>query len=150
MKFLVTIAMLFLLSVGAFAQRSGPFKPLPKVQFGSKLGDVPTTMNAWRFTTVAGYSYPSNQVVTGLGFTYQNLKWVDSTQKWYSNWSVGPYIFAGGNVVPSVNPFNIISVGVGVSVLNQLITLAPVYNLPMDGNGGKFGVVLSIGIALNN
>lgn len=137
-----------------------PFKVLPKPAWSPlhRLKLAPkvaftqpdSTITAWRFTVVAGYEYPANQAVTGLGFTYQKLKYIDSVQKWYTTFAVGPYIFAGGQVVPTISPFNIISVGVGVAFLNNLITIIPCYNLPVSGNKGSFGVVASFGIALNN
>jgi len=94
---------------------------------------------------MAGYLYPGQQLVTGLGYGFNHLKFIDSTQKWNTIYSVNAVVFAGGNVAPTLSPFTVLSAGISVGLLNQLIQVGPVYNF-----SGKFGVFLSVSVALNN
>lgn len=132
-----------------------PFHRIPEPAKLKKLALAasPSSVNisAWRFTgPIAGFMYPQNQVVTGLGFGYQNLHWVDSTQRYYTNYSVNAVMYAGGNVTPSINPNNIMSVGVSLGVLNQLILIGPAYNLPTSTKPkGTFGIVFNMAVPLN-
>lgn len=125
-----------------------PFKPVPHY----KLTLETPKITAFRFTgPIAGYDLINNKVVTGVGYGMQKLHWIDSTQKYYADFSLSGIVFAGGNATPSVTQNNIVSVGIGAGFLNQLILVAPVYNLPLIyGTKGKFGLVVSVSVALNN
>lgn len=130
-------------------EKLSPFKPIPHKY--SLTGAIPK-ISAFRFTgPIAGYDLINNKVVTGVGYGLQRLHWIDSTQKYYADFSISGIVFAGGNATPSVSQNNIVSVGLGAGFLNQLILVAPVYNLPLiAGTKGKFGLVVSISVALNN
>lgn len=108
------------------------------------------TVTAWRLTgPIAGFMYPQNQVVTGLGYGYQKLHWVDSIQKWYTDYSISLVAYAGGNVTPTLSPNNIISLGISAGFLNQLIMVGPAYNLPSGNKKGTVGVVFNVSMPLN-
>ncbi len=155
MKFIILICLL-IISINVMSQSS--FKRIPKpvqsqrarlAPTGAVIGEKPFT--AFRFTgPIAGFMYPQNMVVTGLGYGFQRLHFVDSTQKYYTDFSISAVVYAGGNVTPKVNPNNIISAGVSLGVLNQLFMVGPVYNFPKGEAKGSFGVVFNISIALNN
>lgn len=130
---------------------TNPFKPIPHADKLS-LFNSPGEVSAFRFTgPIAGYDLINNKVVTGVGYGLQKLHWIDSTQKYYADFSLSGIVFAGGNATPSITQNNIVSVGIGAGFLNQLLLVAPVYNLPLiEGTKGKFGLVVSISVALNN
>ena len=144
--------LLILVAGTLIASAQSPFKALPKKQHGKYSLALNQTTSAFRFTgPIAGYLYPQNQVVTGLGYGYQKLKWIDSTGKYYTMFSVSGVLYAGGNVTPHVFPDNnVISVGISLGVLNQLIMAGPCYNLPKGGNKGSWGVVINVAVPLNN
>ena len=155
MKRLIFIITL-LYAISAQAQtviNSSPFKHLPKPAKKYGLPNVQAanpTVIAYRFTgPLAGYMYPQKQVVTGIGYGYQRLHYVDSTQRYYTDFSVSGMLYAGGNVA-TVNNTNIISVGLSIGVLNQLIMFGGAYNLPSANNSkGSFGLVFNIAVPLN-
>lgn len=143
---LLSLAVIFSLSCVA----QSPFKPLPKPSHSAiKLSAVPNTMTAWRFTgPMGGYLYSKNgqQVVTGLGFGWNSLKYIDSTQNWRTTLSINGVIFAGGNVAPTLSPFTVMSAGVSVGFSVGAIPLAigPVYNF-----SGSWGAFATIAVPLN-
>jgi hypothetical protein len=146
--------LLISISLLTYANAQSPFKPLPKkstIKYGGVVTS-PTITSAFRFTgPIAGFAYPQKQVVTGLGYGWQKLHWVDSTQKYYADFSVSAVLYAGGNVEPSISdPNNILSVGISLGIVNQLIMAGPVYNFPKDGNKGSFGFVVNFSVPLNN
>ena len=147
------LLLLLIFSITASAQSS--FKRIPRpaknnARFAAiAAGQKPVT--AFRFTgPIAGFMYPQNMVVTGLGYGFQRMHFVDSTQKYYTDFSISGVVYAGGNVRPSISPNNIISAGISLSMLNQLINVGPVWNFAKGDVKGSFGVVFSIGVALNN
>jgi len=146
---------LFLLLSIAFSlnvSAQSPFKhiPPPAKTYRVTLG-ASNEITAYRFTgPIAGYMYPQNQVVTGLGYGFQRLHYVDSTQRYYTDFSISAMAYAGGNVLPSLTPNNIMSVGISLGFLNQLVMFGPAYNLPTaDKPKGSFGVVINISVPLN-
>jgi hypothetical protein len=143
----VLIATLLLLGTMAEAQSS--FKSMPKVPLRmgvSATAATDSTIGAFRFIAdIAAYSEPGNIAMAGIGYGYQKLTWVPSTQKWTCNWSVSGCAFAGGSVVPST-PASIMSIGVLGGILNNTIMAGPVYNFGTK----QIGVALSVGISLNN
>lgn len=149
---MLKILFLILFSNCCYAQ--GVFKRLPKpntvMLSKSKNIAVPVTISAWRLTgPIAGFMYPQNQIVTGIGYGYQRLHWVDSTGKWYTNYSISGVVYAGGNVAPSLTSNNIISIGVSAGFLNQLIMVGPTYNFPTGSTKGTVGVVFNVSMPLN-
>jgi len=79
------------------------------------------------------------------------MHFIDSTQKYYVDFSISGVVYVGGNVVKTNNPYNIASIGISLGVLNQLISVGPAYNLPATvGGKGSIGVVFNIAVALNN
>jgi hypothetical protein len=153
MKLLLLVtAILFITNCNA----QSPFKRLPKPEstlgaFQSNAIAPGAAISAFRFTgPIAGFMYPQNQLVTGIGYGYNKLHWVDSTQRYYTDFSINAVAYAGGNVTPSIHPNNIISLGVSVGALNQLIMVGPAYNLPSGGSSkGSVGFVVNISVPLN-
>lgn len=153
------ILLIFLTFCIGVCNAQSPFKRLPKPQSllaASRAHAIvaPTqekAFYAFRFTgPIAGYMYPQNQIVTGLGYGWQRLHFVDSTQKYYTDFSISAVAFAGGNVSPTLHPNNIISIGVGLGVMNQLLEIVPCYNFPSSGHsGGSVGIVFSFSMPLN-
>lgn len=128
-----------------------PFSALPKVAPGAMnlLKAVPSAsplvMNAWRPTaTIAAYTYPGNMLMTGVGYGFQHLKYNDTTSKWIIQYSIQGMVFAGGQVTPSIAPYNIISYGVMVGILNNAIMVGPVLN------GNKVLIAAAVAIPFNN
>jgi hypothetical protein len=131
------------------------FETLPKAQAPAFAGNrfykmaVPTpvvdsTMNAIRpLANIVAYGEPGNILMAGAGVSYQHLKWIPSTQKWYCEWSVAAMGWAGGSVAPST-PAQAVSYGLMVGILNNLIMVGPALN------GNKVQAVISIGVNLNN
>jgi hypothetical protein len=136
-----------------------PFKRLPKpytqgAVHSNAIGDVvapAATLNAFRFTgPIAGYMYPQNQVVTGIGYGYQKLHWDDAIQRYKTDFSINAVAYAGGNVEPDLkNPNSIMSLGISAGFANQLIMIGPAYNLPTKDTKGSFGLVVNISVPLN-
>jgi hypothetical protein len=146
------IVILFLL-IANLATAQSPFKRLQKPQRIYSLSawnvSIPK-ITAWRFLSpILGYT-TDNQIVTGSGFGYNKLHYVDSTEKWYTDISINAMVYAGGRVNPSFNPNNIASIGISIGLLNQLIILGPAYNLPiLAGTKGKIIGVVSLAVPLN-
>jgi hypothetical protein len=153
----VLLVFLFLLSAGAAGAQS-IFAPVPKMQgrflarpfaaIADSATVVPVgdgaTQNAFRaITNIAAYAEPGNILMAGAGISYQHLKWVAATEKWNCVWSVSAMGWAGGSVAPST-PAQIVSYGIMVGFLNNLIMVGPAIN------GNKVQGVVAIGISLNN
>lgn len=148
----IILYLLILVFSVSVCEAQSSFKRLPKPTSKKSLGIVSdNVVKAFRFTgPIAGYLYPENQVVTGLGYGWQRMHFVDSTQKFYTDFSISAVAYAGGNVLPTIHPNNIMSVGISLGVLNQLIMIGPAYNLPSHGNSkGSIGVVLNVSMPLN-
>jgi hypothetical protein len=143
--------LLMAVSLNSFSQNAFKRMSPPEKRYGISYGDASQPIiSAWRFTDqTAGFMYPQNLVVTGLGFGYERSHWVDSTQRYYVNYSISGVVYAGGNVRPTLTPNNIISIGLSIGVLNNLINLSPCWNFPSAGNKGSFGMILNLGIPLN-
>lgn len=154
MKKLITLfAFVFTMSAATMAQvqlKTSPFKHLPVPQ---KSGLFKAVLNnkivAYRFVLpFAGYSPITKQISTGLGYGWNKMHFVDSTQKYYTDLSIFAAIFVNGDLVPT--PYNFTSFGVGIGMLNNLITIVPAYNLPNSNNkGGAFDLKISFGVPLN-
>lgn len=150
-KFL--IALLMLITSTAFAQTKlsvSPFKHLPipqKSLMKATLSD--NAITAYRFVLpFAGYSPLTKQISMGIGYGWNKLHYIDSTQRYYTDLSIFGAIFINGNVTPT--PYNFTSVGIGVGLLNNLIIIAPSYNLPnSDNKSGAFDLKISFGVPLN-
>lgn len=143
----------FCYAQSSFHKVPKPHKANGKLIAGATVASTDNTVvKAFRFTgPIAGYMYPQNQVVTGLGYGWQRMHFVDSTQKYYTDFSISGVILAGGKVLPSIPKQNVISVGVGLGVLNQLFEIIPCWNFPVSGSSkGSIGLVLSIAVPLNN
>lgn len=123
--------------------------PIPRQSILLKATLAHNYITAYRFVLpFAGYSPLTKQMSTGIGYGWNKLHFIDSTQKYYTDLSIFGAIFINGNVTPT--PYNFTSVGVGVGFLNNLIMIAPSYNLPnSDHTGGAFDLKISFGVPLN-
>lgn len=155
MKTLFLSIIAFLAFTASYSQSSFKRLPKPAHLVSSRLSASQVSnkaVKAFRFTgPIAGYMYPQNMVVTGFGYGFQRMHFVDSTQKYYVDFSISGVAYIGGNVVKTSNPYNIASIGISLGVLNQLIMIGPAYNLPaIAGGKGSIGVVFNIAVPLNN
>lgn len=156
MKILFSI-LLFSLSI-SFCNAQSSFKKVPKPAknkisaLAASSAVNSTVVKAFRFTgPFGGYLYPQGQVVTGLGYGWERMHFNDSTNKWYEDFGIHIIALAGGTVVPTLHPNNIISVGIELSVLNDLINIGPVYNFPTFGNkSGSVGFMINVTLPMNN
>lgn len=150
--FLLSLVLLFSMGI-CEAQSSFKRLPRPSPSYKKTLAALPDekAITAFRFTgPIAGFMYPQNMVVTGLGYGFQRLHYVDSTDKYYTDFSISGVVYAGGNVRPSIHPNNIMSVGISLGVLNQVFMAGPCYNFPNGPVKGSIGVVFNISMPLNN
>lgn len=150
---LLILSINFCYAQSSFHKVPKPHKSNGKLIAGAAVASTDNTVvKAFRFTgPIAGYMYPQNQVVTGLGYGWQRMHFVDSTQKYYTDFSISAVILAGGKVLPSIPKHNVISAGIGLATLNQLLMIIPCYNFPVSSsNKGSIGVVFSIAVPLNN
>lgn len=133
--------------------KSSPFKPVPKqVHYSASLYGVASnpTVTAWRFTPAAGYNLTTKQLMAGLGYGVQWMHFVDSTQKYYTTFSIQGIGWVNGNTTPSLNPPNFASFGISAGFLNQLVMAGFAYTPPTFATKGKIGLVVNFAIPLNN
>jgi hypothetical protein len=156
-KKMKTKLLIMTLLVSTICNAQSFFKPLPKyverAKYSFKLqtsGDSAKmtsligTMNAFRpIANIAAYTIPGNILMTGAGVSYQHLT-IDSTMKWYCQWSISALMWAGGQIAPTNGNYSVMSFGIMFGVLNNLIMVGPALN-----NGKVIGVI-SIGVSLNN
>jgi hypothetical protein len=140
------LAFFFLLS---FANAQSFFSKIRKPVYTSELKltaiNVDSIIMAIRPVVVpAAYMEPGNILSAGAGFGYNKLSWNATNQSWTSLWSVSAIGFAGGSLVPST-PASIVSVGMGLGLLNNTIIFGPAYNFQT-----KWAAFLSFGINFNN
>lgn len=155
MKYLIILILSFALFKG-YSQSI--FKRVPKpskqaTSFALSTNTLPITKFVWRLVPIAGYMYPQNQIVAGMGYGIQRIHWVDSTQRYYTNWSISGAAILGGDTKKPVTPNNIMSLGISLGALNQLANFGLYYNLPkrtpMIVTKGSFGFVVHTSIPLN-
>lgn len=151
-KFLLLLALIAGTASAQVRLSTSPFHHLPiprqSVLLKATLSSS-KTITAYRFVLpFAGYSPITRQLSTGVGYGWSKLHFIDSTQKYYTDLSIFGAIFINGNVTPT--PYNYTSIGAGVGFLNNLIIIAPSYNLPNSAHtGGAFDLKLSLGVPLN-
>jgi hypothetical protein len=75
---------------------------------------------------------------------------VDSTQKYYTDFSIQAVGWVNGNTAPSLYPPNFASFGITVGAINQLIQIGAAYTPPNFGNKGNVGLIVNFAIPLNN
>lgn len=155
MKHLIIIFFaLAALSVNAQTIKISPFKPLPKPFKTLRLDTSTSTIKAtaYRFVgPMAGYDIINSKIVTGVGYGWNKLHYDNTTQKWVADLSIYGAAFATGSATPSIYANNIVSIGIGVGIKNNLINIIPCYNLPLAaGTVGKVGVVFTLSGSLIN
>lgn len=164
-RLFILIAVLVCAAFNASAQ--SPFRPLPKhpqvsvspfkkipsplalrMKYGiakQKAMFASNEVTAMRFSLpFAAYDYRTQQISTGLGYGWNKLHWIDSTQKYYTDLSIFAAILINGSTTPT--PYNFTSIGVGVGFWNGLINIIPCYNI--SNTTDKFGVKISFGLTL--
>ena len=99
---------------------------------------------------MAGYNVSTKQLQAGLGYGIQWLHFVDSTQKYYTDFSINAVGWVNGNTAPSLTPPNFASFGITVGVLNQLIQGGVAYTPATAATKGNFGLIVNLAIPLNN
>lgn len=152
------LLVLFLLAFAFSANaqiKSSPFKPIPKPAVHLKTFDavgevVNPTITAWRFTPAAGYNVTTKQIMAGIGYGVQWMHFVDSTQKYYTTFSIQGIGWVNGSTAPSLNPPNFASFGISAGFFNQLIMIGTAYTPKTADTKGTFGLVVNLAIPLNN
>ena len=133
------------------ASAQSPFKRLPKPNtYSLSATTVNPTITAFRFTPMTGYNLSTNQIMAGIGYGPQWMHFVDSTQKYYTTFSVQLVGWVNGNTAPTLNPPNFASVGLTIGLFNQLIQVGAAYTPPTSGRNGQIGPVVNLAIPLNN
>jgi hypothetical protein len=148
---ILAIATIFAFTVNAQV-KSSPFKPLPKPSnlYSVPMGATAKDITAWRFTPMAGYNVSTKQLQAGIGYGIQWLHFVDSTQKYYTDFSVNLVGWVNGTTAPSLNPPNFASFGVTVGILNQLIEAGAAYTPATPETKSSVGLIVNLAIPLNN
>jgi hypothetical protein len=146
--FILSFAVLFATTTSA----QSAFKPLAKPVKSSMFTMAASnpTITAWRFTPMAGYNISTQQLQAGIGYGIQWLHFVDSTQKYYTDFSIQAVGWVNGNTTPSLYPPNFASFGITVGAINQLIQIGAAYTPPNYGNKGNVGLIVNFAIPLNN
>lgn len=99
---------------------------------------------AWRFVSpFATYSVTTQQIGTGIGYGWNRMHFVDSTQSYYTDISVILALCINGNITPT--PYNFTSIGLGFGVHNNLFMLVPAYVVPFGGKRGGIDIKASFG-----
>lgn len=148
MKKLLLLTLITMSFFAASAQYSpSPFshliRPSEKDRISLNATATLVTQNAFRFSAVTGYEFPTNQIVAGLCYGFQSLK-LDSANNWYENYGVGLVAFGGGSTTGTFNPATVFSAGVNINALNGLISLSPIYNF----GAKQVGLVWSVNLPL--
>jgi hypothetical protein len=99
---------------------------------------------------MAGYNVSTKQLQAGIGYGIQWLHFVDSTQKYYTDFSVNLVGWVNGTTAPSLNPPNFASFGVTVGILNQLIEAGAAYTPATPETKSSVGLIVNLAIPLNN
>lgn len=157
MKSIIKITVLSLIlaittaSVNA-QMKVSPFRPLPKPvqKYGISIGQaVRTDTTAWRFSSMAGYNITTKQLMAGMGYGIQWLHFDETTQKWYTDFSVQAVGWVNGSTPPTLNPPNFASFGITLGLLNQLIQAGAAYTPATATAPSHIGLVVNLGIPLN-
>ena len=136
--------------------KTSPFKQIPKPEthllktFDAIGQAVNPTITAWRFTPAAGYNITTKQIMAGIGYGVQWMHFVDSTQKYYTTFSIQGIGWVNGFTAPTLNPPNFASFGISVGFLNQLIMFGTAYTPSTSDTKGTLGLVVNLAIPLNN
>lgn len=152
-KATMLIGFILIAGIASAQIKSSPFKPIPKpVTHSLAALSVSTShdITAWRFTPMAGYNVSTKQLQAGIGYGIQWLRFIDSTQKYYSDFSINAVGWVNGSTAPSLNPPNFASFGITVGVLNQLIQGGLAYTPATPDTKGKLGLIVNLAIPLNN
>jgi len=146
---------IILLLVANLSQAQSAFKRMPKPAMKYSVGiNGVTSLNpiitAWRFTPAAGYNVSTKQLMAGIGYGIQWMRFIDSTQKYYTKFSLQAIGWVNGNTAPTLNPPNFASFGVSAGFFNQLIMIGGAYSPATPATKGSVGFVVNLAIPLNN
>jgi hypothetical protein len=132
--------------------KSSPFKPLPKPASTHLMLSTGLShdLTAWRFTPMSGYNVTTKQLQAGLGYGIQWLHFVDSTQKYYTDFSINLVGWVNGTTAPTLSPPNFASFGATVGIVNQLIQVGWAYTPATPNTKGRGGLIVDLAIPLNN
>lgn len=152
---LLLLAVSFFFAATAQNLKSSPFRPIPKPAFTAKtfdaIGQVTNpTITAWRFTPAAGYNVTTKQLMAGIGYGIQWMHFVDSTQKYYTTFSIQGIGWVNGSTAPTLNPPNFASFGISCGFFNQLIMIGGAYTPATAATKGQLGLVVNLAVPLNN
>jgi hypothetical protein len=151
MKLLFIAALLF---IGSMAKGQSIFKPLPKIThtainpFARATTPLPdSTFTGFRpivSAAVYGYTKQSgSSLFTGAGISYEWDTYNSTTQKWYTNESIGALFYAGGTSAPT-GISGVTAVGLAVSFFNKLASFGAAYNIQTKSIMPTIGVSVSL------
>lgn len=151
-----SIFVLILLVASSTCFSQSFFKPVPKPVLKTHLklnrltiAQPDSTFNGFRpivSAAVYGYTKASgSSLFTGAGLSYEHDTFDYSTQKWYTNYSVGGLFYAGGSAAPS-GLSSVIAAGVALSFFNKLASVGAAYNFQVK----QWMPTLGVSISLNN
>ena len=154
MKYLLVFVLATIINFSTNAQSL--FKPLPAYHASNKFArlslSTTTSMPDSTFTgfrpviSAAVYGYTKAQgsaLFTGAGVSYESDTWNASTQKWYTQWSVGALFYAGGTSAPT-GLSGVIAAGLNVSFFNKLLSVGCAYNFQTQTLMPTIGASISL------
>ena len=145
---------IFSIQTNAQLLKASPFKPLPKPNkvslISGAIAVTNPTITAFRFTPMAGYNITTQQLQAGIGYGIQWMHFVDSTQKYYTSFSINAVGWVNGSTTPSLDPPNFVSYGLTLGVLNQLVQFGAAYTPGTSGTNGGIGFIINFAVPLNN
>jgi hypothetical protein len=151
---LIAAAMFFQTADAQISIKPSPFRPIPKPQqLFSIYGDnitPKTVLTAWRFTPMAGFNLSTKQLMAGMGYGIQWLRYIDSTQKYYTDFSIQAVGWVNGNTSQTINPASFTSLGITVGAFNQLVQVGAAYTPATETTKDHVGVIVNLALPLNN
>lgn len=152
-KKIIFLLTAFIVGFATFSGAQGIFRPLPKMNAFPKhykaiitdtLPATGTSFTGFRFSGPSVlYAFPNSSIFTGLGVSYENDTYNNTTGKWYTNWSVAAAGYAGGQFAPQ-NVSGVTALGLSVSLFNKLLTVGVLYNLTNKKFQGAVGPTVSL------
>lgn len=152
--FFSVILLAFALSTQAQV-KTNPFRPIQKPEKSYKVMNIlgvpiNPTFKAWRFTPMTGYNLTTKQLMAGLGYGLQWMHFVDSTQKYYTTFSIKAVGWLNGSTIPEPNQPSFGSGGITIGFLNELIQIGAAYTPATPNTKSQIGAVINIAVPLNN
>lgn len=102
---------------------------------------------------VAGYGITKNSLVTGVGYGYNILHYVDTLQTYHAKVSFNAMLYGSASLgVPSLNPNNknILGIGPAVGLFNNVLLIGYCWKAPLiAGTSGQSDLVIAGHFTIN-